>query len=216
MSGKRGVQAALEAEQIGEKAEMMSDGSPLLENHQEDYNRSGVSVLKASFLLFRSIVGIGILSMPNEIQGFGLWPALIVSPIFLLVILYSIDCILDVSKDLKYVGNEYPIIMQRPRADRSVWQSEVGSDLQLDEQHHAVYDIDDQHSIRLYASFDAGMFLNWAACRFGYDRICNNKEAVHLIALFVTVPMSLITEFAFFSTVSLAAGVVIVVTGSPR
>lgn len=58
------------------------------------------------------------------------------------------------------------------------------------------------------------MFLNWASCSFGFDRICNNKEAVHLIALFVTVPMSLVTKFAFYSTVSLVAGAVIVTTGS--
>jgi len=58
------------------------------------------------------------------------------------------------------------------------------------------------------------MFLNWAACSFGVERVCNNKEAVHLIALFVTVPMSLVTQFAFFSTISLVSGATIITTGS--
>lgn len=62
----------------------------------------GVSNKKAMFLVFRSCVGIGILTMPHQINEIGIIGALIFFPTIAIMILYSLDLMIKTANDLEY------------------------------------------------------------------------------------------------------------------
>lgn len=62
----------------------------------------GLSNKKAMFLVFRSLVGVGILTMPHQINEIGIYGALIVFPMIGVLILYSLDLMVKTADDLKY------------------------------------------------------------------------------------------------------------------
>ena len=61
-----------------------------------------VSNWKAVFLIFRSLVGIGVLMMPHTIQRFGINGALVAFFLFGWILLYIIDLLIRVAKDLGF------------------------------------------------------------------------------------------------------------------
>lgn len=64
-----------------------------------------VPTWKAVFLIFRSLVGIGVLTMPHAVQSFGVNGALILLPIFTVGILYVLDLVLRIANDLGFNGS---------------------------------------------------------------------------------------------------------------
>ena len=65
---------------------------------------SGLSNSKAMFLVFRSLVGVGILTMPDQINSIGILGALICYPSVALLILYSLDLMVITANDIKFYG----------------------------------------------------------------------------------------------------------------
>lgn len=63
---------------------------------------TGLSNKKAMFLVFRSLVGIGILTMPHQINEIGIFGALIMFPLIACMILYSLDLLVKTANDLNY------------------------------------------------------------------------------------------------------------------
>lgn len=61
-----------------------------------------ISTFKACFLIFRSLVGVGILTMGHEHQEFGIFASALFFPIFSAIILYSIDCMIRVADDIGF------------------------------------------------------------------------------------------------------------------
>lgn len=62
----------------------------------------GLSTKKAMFLVFRSLVGVGILTMPHQINEIGIYGALILFPLIGALILYSLDLMVKTADDLQY------------------------------------------------------------------------------------------------------------------
>ena len=62
----------------------------------------GLGTAKAIFLIFRSLVGIGILTMPHQINEFGVVASLIFYPIIAAMVLYALDCMVITANDLEY------------------------------------------------------------------------------------------------------------------
>ena len=75
-----------------------STRAPLVAGHK-------VNNLRAAFLIFRSLVGIGVLTMPHAVQHFGVNGAVVFFPIFAVVILYVLDLVLRIAADLGYNGD---------------------------------------------------------------------------------------------------------------
>ena len=84
----------------------ISDGSILLEENKPFYNQGGLTATKATFLLFRSIVGVGVLSMPYETQQTGIFGTLILIPIYAIAILFSLDGLFQIANEINYKGDE--------------------------------------------------------------------------------------------------------------
>ena len=66
-----------------------------------------VGIVKGSFLVFRSLVGIGILTMGHEHQEFGIYAALVFFPIFAAMILYSLDRLIIIADDIGFDDPRY-------------------------------------------------------------------------------------------------------------
>ena len=64
----------------------------------------GLGTGKAIFLIFRSLVGIGILTMPHQINEFGIVASLIFYPLIAAMVLYALDCMVRTANDLEYYG----------------------------------------------------------------------------------------------------------------
>jgi len=62
----------------------------------------GLGTGKAIFLIFRSLVGIGILTMPHQINEFGIVASLIFYPTIAVMVLYALDCMVRTADDLEY------------------------------------------------------------------------------------------------------------------
>jgi Transmembrane amino acid transporter protein len=60
---------------------------------------------KAVFLIFRSLVGIGVLTMPHAVQSFGVNGALVLLPLFTIAILYVLDLVLRIAHDIGFNGS---------------------------------------------------------------------------------------------------------------
>lgn len=72
-----------------------------------------VPTWKAVFLIFRSLVGIGVLTMPHAIQYFGYVGAMLFFPIFTWVILYVLDLVLRIANDLGFTGNSIEELIEK-------------------------------------------------------------------------------------------------------
>ena len=64
----------------------------------------GLSQKKAMFLVFRSLVGVGILTMPHQINEIGIMGALILYPTIAAMVLYALDLMVKTADDLEYYG----------------------------------------------------------------------------------------------------------------
>jgi hypothetical protein len=67
----------------------------------------GLSQKKAMFLVFRSLVGVGILTMPHQINEIGIGGALVLYPIVAVMVLYALDLMVKTADDLQYYGQRY-------------------------------------------------------------------------------------------------------------
>lgn len=65
-----------------------------------------VPTWKAVFMIFRSLVGIGVLMMPHSIQHFGINGALLTFLLFGAALLYIIDLLIEIASDLGFNGGK--------------------------------------------------------------------------------------------------------------
>lgn len=63
---------------------------------------NGLSKKKAMFLVFRSLVGIGILTMPHQINEIGVFGAMLLFPTIAAFVLYALDLMVKTANDLGY------------------------------------------------------------------------------------------------------------------
>jgi len=66
----------------------------------------GVGTIKSVFLIFRSLCGIAVLTMPHQIYNFGVPGSLLVFPMITIGVIYSINCMIEVANDLHWYGEE--------------------------------------------------------------------------------------------------------------
>ena len=88
--------------------------APLTESEAQDKNLDShgidltkkVTAKKAILLVFRSLVGIGILTIPKQIQEIGIIGAGILYPTIALLVLYSLDLMIKTADDIDYTGSK--------------------------------------------------------------------------------------------------------------
>jgi len=86
---------------------MIDDGGPEVEKSVLEELATvtkGLSQKKAMFLVFRSLVGVGILTMPHQINEIGIMGALILYPVIGCMVLYALDLMVKTADDLQYYG----------------------------------------------------------------------------------------------------------------
>lgn len=81
-----------------------SDGEKAnIDSHGIDLSKK-VSTQKAVLLVFRSLVGIGILTIPKQIHEIGIVGAAILYPVIAVLVLYSLDLMIKTADDIDYQG----------------------------------------------------------------------------------------------------------------
>ena len=74
------------------------------DNH-DDFDNNRLPTWQAFFMLFRSFVGIGVLTMPHSVQAFGVNGSVVFFVIFAAVFLYVLDLVIRIAIDLGYTGS---------------------------------------------------------------------------------------------------------------
>lgn len=75
------------------------------DNQEEASLQSKIPNWKAAFMIFRSFVGIGILSIPHSVQAFGINGSAVFFLIFTAMFLYVLDLVLRIATDIGYNGS---------------------------------------------------------------------------------------------------------------
>ena len=100
------IEQALEIELNPKPLEVKTDASDVASDatgiHEMAEVTSGLSNGKAMFLVFRSLVGVGILTIPSQINQIGILGALICYPSIAMLILYCLDLMVKTANDIKF------------------------------------------------------------------------------------------------------------------
>lgn len=184
------------------------------EGGQEDQDSvNKVSNWKASFMIFRSFVGIGVLTIPHSVQSFGVNGSAVLFVIFTFMFLYVLDLVLKIAVDLGYTGSRYSMFTSIEelieKSGNGKWKT-VFSIIN----NWMMVSIGIVSCIFSGRRFSSVMFFDWAACNFGWVQICGNKWLTHLIAFAFVLPMCLPRSLAVYSITSVAAAVIILLAGS--
>ena len=78
---------------------------PVMDDKQDDYDSNILPTWKAFFMVFRSFVGIGVLTMPHSVQSLGIYWSAIFFVIFAVTFLYVLDLVIKIAVDLGYTGS---------------------------------------------------------------------------------------------------------------
>lgn len=158
-----------------------------------------IGTFKTTFMIFRSFVGIGVLSLPKVAQTFGILGALIIMPVFAYLILYVIDLMIVLGDDLSFSGEntEDLIIISGNRKYIKAFSV--------------------LNNFNMYTSVITGcvisvIFLNWAVCNLEMDDFCENKTNLHLVAILISVPFGFITQMSMYAYSSLFSAFIIMIS----
>jgi len=178
--------------------EMKASPSPVLPTPPQDSFKGGVKIqqstnVQASFTLFKSFLGTGVLALPYAYKTAGLGLALIVILIVAAMTTRCFSLLLEVASARVGVGK---ISLQKMTQDvlgnkgkyavqASVMIMQLGCCIGI-----------------LIFTRD---FLNHILCEFGVDSLCNNTLFNVLFCLSLTVPLTLINNMHYFYIPSLAA-----------
>lgn len=160
---------------------------------------------KTIFMIFRSFVGIGVLSLPKVAQTFGITGALVVMPIFAFLILYVIDLMIILGDDLAFKGENTEDLLTISGNQKYIKAFSL------------------LNNLNMYSSVICGCvmsvtFLNWAVCNMHLEHFCDNKTNLHLIATLISVPFGFITHMSmyaygsFFSAMMITVSLVAILT----
>lgn len=177
-------------------------GAALIIDDSEDLSsvpaQNKVPTLQAVFMIFRSIVGIGVLTMPHAVQHFGVYGALIFFPIFGVAVLYVLDLVLRMAEDVGYNGNSIERLIELTENKKYLRTFSIINNWMM-------------ISAGIANCIFAVNFLGWAACDFNWG-ICGDKVWLHVIALAFSLPFCLIQKMNFFAVTSMIATIIIAIT----
>lgn len=160
---------------------------------------AGIGNFKTGFLIFRSLVGIGILFFPDATQKFGIFSTTIFLPLFSIIILYALDLLLRIAEDLNFIGGNIEDLI-------------IGSG---NEQWLTAFAVIN-HWMNLSGAVAncifAGQFLDWASCNYGISTFCKNKYTSSILGLCISLPLALFPKMEQFAYSSIIASIVLLVT----
>lgn len=164
---------------------------------------------KAIFLIFRSLVGIGVLTMPHAVQSFGVNGALILLPLFTVGILYVLDLVLRIANDLGFNGSNIDELIVKSGNEK--WRNTFSI---INNWMMIAGGVANCIFAGRFAA-DPVMFLNWASCSLGWG-ICGNKLMIHLVAFLISIPLAFIPRMNFFVICTFFATIIIAFTGRSK
>ena len=168
------------------------------EEVEEKVAEEQIANWKGVFLIFRSVVGIGVLTMPHTVQHFGVYGSMIFFPIFVFCMLYVLDCMLHMAQDLGFNGSNVDDLIVKSGNKKWLKPFSIVNNLMM-------------IAAGIVNCIFAVMFLSWATCSFGWS-ICGNKWLTHGLAISISLPFAMLTKMNFYVGTSLIATVVICVT----
>lgn len=163
---------------------------------------------KAAFMIFRSFVGIGVLTIPHNVQAFGINGSAVFFVVFTFMFLYVLDLVLRIAIDLGYTGGSIEELIEK--SGNGKWSGVFSI---LNNWMLAAVGIVSCIFAGMAMSYSV-MFFDWAACNFGWGDICGNKLWTHLIAFCFVIPLCLPHSMSVFSFTSMVAAVIILFTGA--
>lgn len=80
-----------------------------LKKEDQDDGSAGEKIpnWKAVFMIFRSFVGIGVLTIPHSVQAFGVNGSAVFFVLFTIMFLYVLDLVLKIATDLGFTGSRF-------------------------------------------------------------------------------------------------------------
>ncbi len=162
-------------------------------------HKGHVTTTWAVFLIFRSLVGIGVLTMPHAIQHFGINGAVVFFPIFAVVLLYVLDLLLQIATDLGYTGSSIDELIEKSGNQKYLRTFCIMNNGMM-------------IASSIVNCIFAVMFLNWTSCNMGISSMCNNKWLLHLLTALISLPFGFIRRMGIFALTSMIATIVILIT----
>ena len=137
-------------------------------------------------MIVRSLVGIGILTYPYEIQQFGVLGSALLLPLFGLVIIYCLDLMVQVADDIDFQGAYLERLIHKTLGPRFALATNIFNIVLL-----------------MGVSFGNVIFsmgfFNFAVCNINPNMaLCGNKYLLHGIAYLFSLPLSLISKIGYY------------------
>lgn len=159
----------------------------------------GIGTMRTVFLIFRSLVGIGVLAFPLATQMFGIASTIIFLPLFSIIILYVLDLVFLIANDLKFTGSNIDDLIVASGNEKWVRIfSTINNWMNL--------------SSAIANCIFAGMFLDWASCNYGVTTFCNNRITSNLLGICLSLPLTLFPKMKYFAIPSMIAACLFLIT----